>query len=138
MLAPPESRLVIGRGDDAGWIIDDEELSRAHVEVRRGWDGAWLRDLGSKNGTKLEGVRVCEDPVELRDGAGIQLGNMRVRFHDPADRHLRARPATAATTQMQESVPARAFFGSPSMPVFYVAMAIAIAAAACAIWVVIT
>src|SRR6185437_1861680 len=38
-LAPPESVLVIGRGDVAGWAIPDGDLSKAHAEVRRGWDG---------------------------------------------------------------------------------------------------
>src|SRR5262245_4096906 len=44
-LAPPESKLVIGRGDDADWSILDEDLSRLHAEVRRGWAGVFIRDL---------------------------------------------------------------------------------------------
>jgi len=46
MLAPPESTLVIGRGDEAGWCVLDEDLSRTHAEVRRGWDGTRIVDLG--------------------------------------------------------------------------------------------
>lgn len=94
-LRPPESTLVIGRGDDAGWIIVDNDLSRLHAEIRRGWDGTRLVDLGSKNGTKLDGTRIAEAP--LHDGAEIELGKIVFRYRDPADRQLapRATPAAA-------------------------------------------
>ncbi|MBA3819671.1 MAG: FHA domain-containing protein [Deltaproteobacteria bacterium] len=87
-LAPPDSMLVIGRGDDADWVILDEDLSRTHAEIRRGWDGVWLRDLASKNGTQLDGQRVTGE-VALQDGARIALGELVLRFTDPAERHLR-------------------------------------------------
>jgi len=95
-LPPPESALVIGRGDDAGWVLLDEDLSRMHAEVRRGWDGVTIRDLGSKNGTIVDGAVVDGAGVMLRDGAGIELGNVVLRFRDPAERHLRGEPAAAA------------------------------------------
>jgi hypothetical protein len=88
MLPPPESRLVIGRGDEATWVILDEDLSRAHAEIRRGWDGVTAVDLGSKNGTKIDGVAVGDEPVELHDGATLTLGALILRFRDPAERHL--------------------------------------------------
>lgn len=90
-LPPPEAVVVIGRGDEAGWVILDEDLSRSHVEVRRGWDGVVIRDLGSKNGTRVDGADVPDggDAVELHDGALLELGNVALRFRDPAERHLR-------------------------------------------------
>jgi hypothetical protein len=95
MLQPPESRLVIGRGDEATWIILDNDLSRAHAEIRRGWDGTRIVDLGSKNGTKVDGTRITDAP--LHDGAEIELGKVTFRFRDPADRQLRpAAPLAAA------------------------------------------
>jgi hypothetical protein len=95
VLPPPEATLVIGRGDEATWVILDEDLSRAHAEIRRGWDGVVVIDLGSKNGTKVDGVRVRGEPVELRDGATLTLGGIVLRFRDPAERHLRGEPAAA-------------------------------------------
>ena len=86
-LVPPESRLVIGRGDDADWSILDEDLSRRHAEIRRGWDGTTLRDLESQNGTRMNGERLT-DVVSLRDGARIELGNVVMVYADPAERHL--------------------------------------------------
>ena len=53
-LPPPEVTWVIGRGDGATWVILDEDLSREHVEIKRGWEGVTLRDLGSKNGKQVE------------------------------------------------------------------------------------
>jgi hypothetical protein len=95
VLAAPESTLVIGRGDEAGWILLDEDLSRTHAEVRRGWDGTRIADLGSKNGTKLDGIAVGREGAALPDGALVELGKVTLRFRDPADARLRATPGTA-------------------------------------------
>ena len=125
-LAPPESRLVLGRGDEAGWILDDEDLSRAHAEVRRGWDGIWIRDLGSKNGTKVDG-RVIEGDVLLRDGAVVELGGVALRFRDPAEKHLggpEAEPVVKPAPAPAAAVPVR------SPLVFYLACGICLLAVA--------
>lgn len=98
MLAAPESTLVVGRGDEAGWILLDEDLSRMHAEVRRGWDGTRIVDLGSKNGTKLDGVALTSEGAMLHDGALVELGKVAIRFRDPAERQLRATPKTQAAT----------------------------------------
>ena len=122
-LPPPESTLVLGRGDEAGWIIVDEDLSRAPAEVRRGWDGTRIVDLASKNGTKVDGTLVTDAP--LHDGAEIELGKVAFRFHDPADRKLRPAPPAAA------SPPPRRASRAP----FYAALAIVLAALAGLAWV---
>ena len=127
-LPPPEAAVVVGRGDEAGWVIADPDLSRTHVELRRGWDGVTLVDLGSKNGTTVDGVRV-RAPLSpmLRDGALIELGKVALRFHDPAERHLRgAAPMTAAAVV----APAR-----PNRSVLVVALVIAALAIAALGWV---
>jgi hypothetical protein len=112
-LPPPDARLVIGRGDEATWVILDADLSRAHAEVRRGWDGVTVVDLGSKNGTRIDGARVGSEPVELHDGAMLALGDLVVRFRDPAERHLSGEPAprpsppTATPAAAARSAPGR-------------------------------
>jgi hypothetical protein len=96
-LAPPESVLVIGRGDEADWVILDEDLSREHVEVRRGWEGVTIRDLGSKNGTVIDGARIPDEvAVELHDGTKVTLADVELVFRDPAERHLRGEDAAEA------------------------------------------
>ena len=124
-LPPPESTLVIGRGDEADWIILDEDLSRVHAEIRRGWDGTRILDRASKNGTTLDGTRITDAP--LHDGATIALGKVVFRFHDPADRRLR--PASPAWPAAPAPVP------RANRSAFYAALAIAVAAVAGLAWV---
>jgi hypothetical protein len=95
-LPPPEAVLVIGRGDEATWVILDEDLSRTHAEIRRGWDGVTVVDLRSKNGTQVDGKPVGNAPVELHDGQTLTLGAIAMRFLDPAERHLRGESFEAA------------------------------------------
>lgn len=126
-LAPPVSTLVIGRGDEAGWVILDEDLSRTHAEIRRGWDGVSIRDLDSKNGTVVDGASIT-DWTPLHDGAKVALGKVIVRFDDPAEAHLRGGPSPKKPAAV----------GAPRTPTsrlpMYVAAAIAVVAAAGAIW----
>lgn len=109
-LGAPESRLRIGRGDEADWVILDEDLSRVHAELVRTWDGVVVRDLGSKNGTRVDGARLPAgaEGVPLCDGAVLDLGGVRLRFVDEAEaasvqepgsvaRPAVARPAVART-----------------------------------------
>jgi hypothetical protein len=132
-LAPPESTLVVGRGDEAGWVIDDRDLSRAHAEIRRGWDGTRVVDLGSKNGTHVDGARVGDGGTELVDGALVELGNVALRFRDPAERAMHDRPQRTTTPPpaTRPAPPARA----ATWP-FYTALAIAALATAALAWLV--
>jgi hypothetical protein len=127
-LPPPEAQVVIGRGDEADWVIVDPDLSRAHAEIRRGWDGVTVVDLDSKNGTRVDGAPVGRAPVALGDGAMVALGALVLAFHDPAERHLAggAAPARAAVP------PAPAAQAAWS---FYLFAAIAVAAVAALIWI---
>jgi len=135
-LAPPESRLVIGRGDDADWIILDEDLSRLHAEVRRGWDGVFVRDLDSKNGTFIDGAPVERDGSVLYDGAVVSMGNMRFEFRDPAERHLKGEPISP---QLNEPRPVPKDDGpGPSPWPFVMAAAIVGLALAGMAWVLMT
>jgi pSer/pThr/pTyr-binding forkhead associated (FHA) protein len=64
--------LVIGRSG-ADLEVDDRGVSRRHARLSRGPDGGWtLTDLGSTNGTFVNGVRVRV--ARLRDGDEIRVG----------------------------------------------------------------
>jgi two-component system, NtrC family, response regulator GlrR len=69
--------VVVGTHRSADFILADTTMSRFHCEI--GLDGGkpFLRDLGSRNGTLVDGVPVQAAP--LRDGAVITLGRTRVR-----------------------------------------------------------
>ncbi len=72
------SRTVIGRGSDADITVDDSGISRKHVEIL--WDGtrAQVNDLGSTNGSQLDGQRVTRAP--LQPDSVILIGRTRIVF----------------------------------------------------------
>lgn len=71
--------VVIGRGSDATIQIDDEGISRAHVKLLRTDTGVELEDMGSKNGTLLNGEPVTHR-TPLKNGDKFQIGNTVFRF----------------------------------------------------------
>ncbi|WP_091180813.1 FhaA domain-containing protein [Paramicrobacterium humi] len=73
-----QSRTVIGRGSDADITVDDSGTSRKHVEIL--WDGerAQVRDLGSTNGSTLNGNRITQ--AALQPDSVIQIGRTRITF----------------------------------------------------------
>ncbi len=65
--------LVIGRHSECEIVIRDTRLSREHVKLERSSGVFTVTDLGSSNGTTLNGL-VVEDAVEVRDGDILKLG----------------------------------------------------------------
>jgi phosphoserine phosphatase RsbU/P len=85
-------RVLLGRSHDCDLILPDIILSRHHAEILH-TSGVWLvRDLGSLNGTRLNGVRVV-DARPLRNGDRISMSDWTVVFYDadtPSDPELLA------------------------------------------------
>jgi hypothetical protein len=79
--------LLVGRGSDADLRIDDAGISRRHAEFRVHGEGEHAQvtvvDLGSTNGTVVDGVRVTQAPV--LDGSRIVMGQsvLTVHLRDP-------------------------------------------------------
>lgn len=73
---------VLGRGDEADIVVDDPGVSRRHAEIRVTTDGphlvATLRDLGSTNGTMVDGERARSE--HLVEGTTITLGRTRATY----------------------------------------------------------
>jgi two-component system, NtrC family, response regulator GlrR len=72
------TRCAIGSHRSNELVVDDGTVSRFHCELIALATGVRLRDLGSRNGTILDGVRVGE--AEPRDGSILRLGRATVRF----------------------------------------------------------
>lgn len=72
------SRTVIGRGTDADITLDDTGTSRKHIEIL--WDGtrAQVSDLGSTNGSKLNGQPLSK--ALLQPDSVIEIGRTRIIF----------------------------------------------------------
>jgi DNA-binding CsgD family transcriptional regulator len=77
-----DDRLTVGRATDAALRLDgDPAVSRLHALCER-LDGGWrLSDLGSRNGTYVNSIRVT-DPVALRPGDEVRIGAWRLVYCD--------------------------------------------------------
>jgi hypothetical protein len=85
---PLGERTVIGRGSEADITIDDSGISRKHLEIV--WDGrrAEARDLGSTNGSTLNGARLTR--AALPNDSVLQAGRTRMVFRVVAQAGERA------------------------------------------------
>ncbi len=94
-----QSRTVIGRGSDADITIDDTGISRQHVEVL--WDGAraQARDLGSTNGSTLNGARLNKAPFEPE--SVLQIGRTQIIFRVLAQAAANAAPRAEQAPQQR-------------------------------------
>ena len=63
--------LVVGRGAEAGLRLDDAGVSRRHAEVRLDGGSASVADLGSTNGTRVNGKAVSVSPLQDGDRIGV-------------------------------------------------------------------
>ena len=95
-----KARTVIGRGSDADITIDDSGTSRKHIEVS--WDGrrAQVRDLGSTNGSQLNGSAVGQ--AVLEPDSVITIGRTRIVFRVLAQASAPAAGTPADATRRQD------------------------------------
>ncbi len=68
--------LVIGRGRGADFVVPEPTISRAHAAVGYDEGGFFVQDLGSTNGTLLNGEHRQREPLE--HGDEIQIGKLRL------------------------------------------------------------
>lgn len=86
-----KSRTVVGRGTEADITVDDSGISRRHVEIL--WDGtrAQANDLGSTNGSTLNGQRLVSAALEA--DSVIEMGHTRITFRMIPEAETSAPPA---------------------------------------------
>lgn len=77
--AVDDSPLIIGRVAPAAIVLEGGAVSRRHCMVDRTGDQVRVMDLGSTNGTFVDGLRIAE-PVLLADGAQLQVGPHTLRY----------------------------------------------------------
>ena len=79
---------TIGRGESADLLLDDPQASRLHVRLTPGDESVAVHDLGSRNGTTLDGSPIGQDGAQWRKGQRLRVG----------DSELEVRRAAAAST----------------------------------------
>jgi len=76
-------RYVIGRGQGVDLRVTDVDASRRHVELERQGDQLRVRELGSKNGSMLDGSPLLENLTPWKPGQVLRLGANYLSYTDP-------------------------------------------------------
>lgn len=79
------NRSIVGRSTEADVVVDFDDISRLHALIWREGGSAWIVDLGSANGTLVDGQTVGSNPVAVSTGSNFQLGSRTLRFVEIVD-----------------------------------------------------
>lgn len=112
-----DSEVVLGRSPNCHVVLDDKRSSRKNTSIRIRDGKYWIRDLGSSNGTQVNGVSV-DSEVELQSGDRVRIGDTEftLQLFQP-DYEQRAQEfisvPTAEVQQAQAAVSASVFQPAP-------------------------
>jgi hypothetical protein len=73
-------RSIVGRSQDVDVVIPIENMSRRHAVIWTEGGRSWIKDLGSVNGTSVDGLSVGADPMMLESGSMITFAESNFRF----------------------------------------------------------
>jgi transcriptional regulator with GAF, ATPase, and Fis domain len=107
---PLGEKLRVGKAQDNDLVLSDDTVSRHHCELTRANDGVHVRDLGSTNGTRVQGARVSEAIVQ--PGAVLKVGEVEIALR-PAVRNVEILPSdkTWFGAAIGRSLAMRSIFG---------------------------
>jgi hypothetical protein len=74
------NRVIVGRSNEADLVLPFDNISRQHALIWRADGQSWVRDLGSANGTSVDGMAVGDRPVRLSSGSVLSMAGHRYRF----------------------------------------------------------
>ncbi len=107
-----DGRVVVGSAPGSGIVIQDSTVSRVHAELDARQDGLWIRDLGSRNGTLVDGLRISG--ARVPDKGRIRLGEIELGVdYDPErKRAVEIWPTDSFGKLVGASVPMRELFAT--------------------------
>ena len=76
---------IVGRDEAATVRLDDPMVSRRHARILVSDSRAFIEDLGSKNGTFIDGQPIAADPMPLRDGIQLAFGTVLVTYGESSN-----------------------------------------------------
>jgi serine phosphatase RsbU (regulator of sigma subunit) len=105
-------RVGIGRSSRNAVQIADATVSKDHAEVLKQPDGYWLADLGSRNGTRVNGTE-ANQPVRLKESDLVEVGSVLLRVLGEGDEaRTQWTPSPGASSSLR--INARDILGRPS------------------------
>src|SRR5579859_5339238 len=110
MTRPLGQKLTIGKAPDNDLVLGDDTVSRHHCELTRMPDGIHVKDLGSTNGTRVQGARVQE--ATLPAGSVLKVGEVEIALR-PGAHKVEVLPSdkTHFGDAIGQSLPMRTIFG---------------------------
>jgi pSer/pThr/pTyr-binding forkhead associated (FHA) protein len=88
--------VVIGRAKDCDVpLVGDVKASRNHCKIEQRGKEFALSDMGSANGTRLNGEKIGQQIMPLKDGDIVVVGGSKIEFHDGGDAQAAPAPAEA-------------------------------------------
>ncbi len=109
---PVKGTLLVGRVAGVDLQLDDDSVSRRHAEVEQKGKDVVVRDLGSANGTSVNGAAISEDTT-LADGDIVQFGVVELMFESGAPAKAAGASAIAPKRNGASGPPARGAGGPP-------------------------
>ncbi|HEY1959602.1 MAG TPA: sigma 54-interacting transcriptional regulator [Polyangiaceae bacterium] len=106
-----KERATVGSAPSSDIALNDRSVSRIHAEFVPREDGAWVRDLGSKNGTFLDGLLVWG--ARIPDGGKVRMGATEIVVdYSPGEEPVELWPHTSFGPLLGASPPMRRLFAS--------------------------
>jgi pSer/pThr/pTyr-binding forkhead associated (FHA) protein len=104
-IVPVRGRLTIGCGSDCGLILDEPEMSRHHAVIENAGDGIYLRDMGSSNGTFVNGVQVRDAVLHTDDQIAFDRNRFLLEAPSlPTRSDLASAPAAAQQVNVTQTM----------------------------------
>jgi len=107
IISPPRQKnsiavrlpIVVGRGEEAKFRIQQDSVSRRHCEFFEEDGGVFVRDVGSTNGTLLDGERIASGAAcAVASGTRVQVGGLVFRVEYQSAKSVVTKPAPEADT----------------------------------------
>ena len=110
---PTGHALTVGRGADCDIVVDSLSSSRRHASFERTAAGVRIRDLGSANGTVIDGAKVRgEEGVEVTGAASVLIGGTPLRVVPRSSETLAPAPGSLPNVTLAGTAP----FNRPPRP----------------------
>lgn len=76
---PKNADIILGRSDECDYSIPDEKCSGRHLQISISDDKIWAMDLNSKNGTKVDDLKIDEEQIFI--GTKIEIGSTKITLN---------------------------------------------------------